>query len=84
MIVKIKKYIAKVAEFKEHMDGSISKEIREIALNGKRFSASSIERRIPRGAILVESGWRELSYEVDTEKLEKFLDENGEPVTDEK
>lgn len=38
MIIKIRKYVAKVAEFREHEDGSISKEVREITLDGKRFS----------------------------------------------
>ena len=84
MTIKIRKYIAKVAEFNEHNDGSISKEVREIVLKGQRFSSSSVERHIPRGAILLESGWREVAYEVDTAKLEKFLEENGEPVTNEK
>ena len=84
MIIKIRKYIAKVKEFNEHEDGSITKDVSEIVLNGQRFSPSSVERHIPRGAILIGSGWKELSYEVDTEKLEKFLMENGEPVTNEK
>ena len=84
MTIKIRKYVAKVAEFNEHEDGSITKDVREIALDGKRFNPSSVERHIPRGSILLESGWRELSYEVDTAKLEKFLEENGEPVTNEK
>lgn len=80
MIIKIRKYVAKVAEFKEHDDGSISKEVREIALEGKRFSPAAIWKRIPREAKLLESGWRETAYEIDADTLEKFLTANGKPV----
>ena len=81
MVVKIRKYIAKVAQFKEHEDGSISVEVREITLEGKRFSPAAILNRIPREARLLESGWKEIAYEIDIEKLEQFLTENGKPVS---
>ena len=80
MIIKIKKYVAKVAEYKEHEDGSISKEVREIMLKGKRFSEAAVLRAIPREAKLLESGWMNVAYEVDAEKLEQFLAANGKPV----
>lgn len=80
MIVKIRKYVVKVAEFKEHEDGSISKEVKEIAMEGKRFSTSTVLKRIPREAKLLESGWKETAYEVDVDKLDKFLSDNGRPV----
>ena len=80
MIVKIKKYVAKVATFKEHEDGTITKEVREIALEGKRFSPATVWKLIPRDSNLVESGWRETAYEIGVEELEKFLSENGKPV----
>ena len=54
MIVKIKKYVAKVSVFKEHEDGSISKEVREITLDGKRFSPATVWKKIPREAKLEE------------------------------
>lgn len=82
MIVKIKKYVAKVSIFKEHEDGSISKEVREIALDGKRFSPSIVLKKIPREAKLEEMGWRETAYEIGADELEKFLSENGKPVAD--
>ena len=81
MIVKIKKYVARVAEFKEHEDGTISKEVHEITLEGKRFSPSAVWKHFPREAMLLESGWKETAYEIDTGKLEQFLAANGKPVT---
>ena len=81
MIIKIRKYVAKVSEFVENEDGTISKEVREITLEGKRFrSGDTILNRIPRKAELLEAGWRETSYEIDRDKLEHFLAENGKPV----
>lgn len=83
MIVKIKKYVAKVYIFKEHEDGTISKEVQEITINGKRFSPATLLKRIPREAGLLESGWKETAYEIDSDKLEHFLTENGKPVASE-
>ena len=80
MIVKIKKYVTKVSVFKEHEDGSISKEVREITLEGKRFSPAAVYKKIPREAKLEEMGWRETAYEIGVDELEKFLSENGKPV----
>ena len=80
MIIKIKKYVARVAEFKEHEDGTIHKEVREITLKGDRFSPNSVWKRIPREAKLLESGWKEMSYDIDSDKLEQFLTENGKPL----
>lgn len=80
MIVKIKKYVAKVSIFNEHEDGSISKEVREIALDGKRFRPSTVWKHIPSETKLLESGWKETAYEIGVDELEKFLSENGKPV----
>ena len=80
MIVKIKKYVAKVAEYKEREDGSISKEVQEIAIDGKRFTPASIYKRIPRNFAILEHGWKETAYEIGIDELEKFLSENGKPV----
>ena len=81
MIVKIKKYVAKVAIFNENGDGSISKEVQEIALDGKRFSPATVWKLIPRESKLLESGWRESAYEIGDDELEKFLSEHGKLVT---
>ena len=81
MIVKIKKYVAKVSVFKEHEDGSISKEVREITLDGKRFTPATVWKKIPREAKLEETGWRETAYEIGVDELEKFLSENGKLMT---
>ena len=80
MIVKIKKYVAKVSIFNEHEEGSISKEVKEIILDGKRFSPNTVRKKIPREAKLEEMGWRETAYEIGVDELEKFLSENGKLV----
>lgn len=80
MIVKIKKYVVKVSIFKEHEDGTITKEVEEITLDGKRFSPATVWKKIPREAKLEEMGWRETSYEIGVDELEKFLSENGKRV----
>lgn len=80
MTVKIKKYVAKVLEYKEHENGTITKEVSEIVLSGKRFTLRSVLNSIPREFPLLESGWKEIAYDIDTDKLEKFLKENGKPL----
>lgn len=47
MTIKIKKYVAKVAQFVEHDDGSITKEVSEIVLKGQRFSEAACGSRFP-------------------------------------
>ena len=80
MKIVIKKYVAKVAQFVEHEDGSITKETREIVLDGKRFTPETALRAIPRNCQLIESGWKETVYEVDGGKLEDFCKEHGKLV----
>ena len=81
MIVKIKKYVAKVSRFVENVEsGEIHKEVSEIVLDGQRFGKNRVEKRIPREYNLISHGWVEKAYNVDTEILEKFLIENGQPV----
>lgn len=81
MIVKIKKYVAKVSRFVENEEsGEIRKEVSEIILDGQRFSKNGVEKRIPREYNLISHGWVEKAYNVDPEILEKFLSENGQPV----
>lgn len=81
MIVRIKKYVAKVFRFVENEEsGEIHKEISEIVLEGRRFSEKGVEKRIPREYNLISHGWVEKAYNVDPEILEKFLKENGQPV----
>lgn len=77
MKIIIKKYVAKVSQFVEHEDGTITKETREIVLNGKRFTPETAERAIPRNCLLISSGWVETVYEVDADKLEMFCKEHG-------
>lgn len=81
MKITIKKYVAKVSQFVEHEDGSITKETRVIILNGKRFTPETALRAIPRNCELIDSGWTETVYEVDAAKLEMFCKEHGEQVS---
>ena len=81
MIVKIKKYVAKVSRFVENGEsGEIRKEVSEIVLDGQRFGKNSVEKRIPREYNLIDHGWVEKAYNVDPAVLEKFLNEYGSPV----
>lgn len=84
MKIVIKKYVAKVSRFVEHEDGTISKETREIVLNGKRFTPETAERAIPRNCQLIDSGWVETVYEVDGGELEMFCKEHGKEVENKK
>lgn len=83
MTIKIKKYVATIAEFVEHDDGTITKEVKEIALKGQRFSEASVRKQIPRDAKLISHGYDEHAYEVDADALEAYCKENGKPVTNE-
>lgn len=81
MIIKIKKYVAKIAQFIEHEDGSISKEVSEITLKGRRFSEAGVLKQIPRDAKLVSHGYKDEAYEVDDDKLREWCKANGKPVS---
>ena len=81
MIIKIKKYVAKVARYVENEEtGTITKEVSEITLNGQRFSVASVWKQIPRDAKLISHGYVEQAFEVDTDALHKFCMDNGKPV----
>lgn len=80
MVIKIKKYVAKVSQFVEHEDGSITKETRDITINGQRFSEAGVWKQIPRDAKLISHGYVEQAFEVDTDKLVEWLCENGKIV----
>lgn len=83
MIVKIKKYVAKVSHFVENTEsGEIRKEVSEIVLDGQRFSKNSVEKRIPREYSLISHGWVDKAFNIDPVILEKFLNEYGTPVTE--
>ena len=77
MIVKIKKYVAEVARYVEHEDGSISKQVETVVLKGQRFSDASVWKQIPRDCKLISHGYIERNYEIDVEKLAAFCKENG-------
>lgn len=83
MIIKIKKYVAEVAQFVEHEDGTITKEMSSITLKGQRFSYASVWKQIPRNAKLISHGYVEEAFEVDTDSLLNWCKENGSPVVSE-
>lgn len=80
MIIKIKKYVATIAQFVEHEDGTITKEIKDVTLNGQRFSEASVWKQIPRDAKLVSHGYKETAYDIDADALEAFCKANGKPA----
>ena len=80
MVIKIKKYVAKVSQFVEHEDCGITKETRDITLSGQRFSEAGVWKQIPRDAKLISHGYVEQAFEVDTDKLVEWLCENGKIV----
>lgn len=83
MIVRIKKYVAKVSRFVENTEsGEIHKEVSEIVLDGQRFGRAVVEKRIPREYSLISHGWVEKAYNIDPVILEKCLNEYGTPVTE--
>lgn len=83
MIVRIKKYVAKVSRFVENAEsGEIRKEVSEIVLDGQRFGKAGVEKRIPREYNLISHGWVEKAYNINPVMLEKFLNENGTPVNE--
>ena len=83
MIIKTKKYIAKVADYVEHDDGTITKEVTEMEIHGKRMSEAGVLKQIPRTAKLIEHGYIEEAFEVDSEKLAEWLKINGKRVDNE-
>ena len=80
MIIKIRKYVATVSTFVEHEDGSITKETKDLTLKGQRFSEAGVLKQIPRDCKLVSHGYKSMSYEVDEDKLEAWLEANAQPV----
>ena len=81
MVIKIKKYVAKVAKFVEHDDGAITKEVSEISLKGQRFSEASVWKQIPRDVKLISHGYVEEAYDVDSDKLAEWCKANGARIT---
>ena len=80
MIIKIRKYVATVSTFVEHEDGTITKETKDITLKGQRFSEAGVWKQIPRDYKLVSHGYKSMAFEVDEDKLEKWLEANAQPV----
>lgn len=80
MIIKIKKYVATVAKFVEHEDGTITKQTERITLKGHRFSDATVWKQIPSDCKLIEHGYVEEAYEVDPDKLTEWCNENGKRV----
>lgn len=79
MNVKIKKCVAKIVRYVDN--GETVQRIEEnFNIAGRRISKASVMKQIPREAKLLEWGWVEESYEVDTNKLHDFLRANGKLI----
>ena len=79
MNVKIKKCVAKIVRYEDN--GETVKRVEEnFNIKGQRISKASVMKQIPREAKLLEWGWVEECYEVDTDKLHAFLRENGKLI----
>ena len=79
MIVKIKKCVARIVRYED--DGETIKRVEEMFnITGQRISKASVMKQIPREAKLLEWGWVEESYEIDTNTLHDFLREKGKRV----
>lgn len=79
MTVKIKKCVARIIRYEDN--GETIKRVEEqFNITGQRISKASVMKQIPREAKLMEWGWVEESYEVDTDKLHNFLRENGKLI----
>lgn len=79
MTVKIKKCVARIVRYED--DGENIKRVEEqFNISGQRISKASVMKQIPREAKLMEWGWVEESYEVDTDKLHDFLRTNGKLI----
>lgn len=84
MIIKIKKYVATVAHYVEdESSGVITKVLEDVTVKGSRISLPTVMKQIPHGCKLIEHGYRDCAYEIDTDALEAFLRENGEVVAKE-
>ena len=79
MIVKIKKCVARIVRYEDN--GETIKRVEEqFNIVGQRISKASVMKQIPREAKLMEWGWVEESYEIDTNTLHDFLRQNGKLV----
>ena len=79
MTVKIKKCVARIVRYEDN--GEAIKRVEEqFNITGQRISMASVMKQIPREAKLMEWGWVEEVYEVDTDKLHEFLRANGKLI----
>lgn len=81
MIIKVKKYVAKIARYIENeKTGNIAKVEEEVTISGQRISAAAVERQIPRECKLISHGYKTTAYEIDVDVLEDLLEEYGSPA----
>lgn len=79
MNVKIKKCVAHIVMYEDNGE-SIKRIEQDFPITGQRISKASVMKQIPREAKLMEWGWIEETFEVDTDKLHDFLKANGKLV----
>lgn len=80
MIVKIKRYIARIKDFTENSDGSVAISERESEIIGERIRNETVLKQIPRSAKLLEHGYVVREYEIDKDELEDFLLDHAKRV----
>lgn len=80
MIIKIKRYIAKVRDFVENPDGTVATAEKEIEITGERIRNETVWKQIPRTAKLLEHGYDVKEYEIDKNALEVFLKNYGKRI----
>lgn len=80
MIIKIKRYIAKVKDFVENPDGTACTVEKEIEITGERIRNETVWKQIPRTAKLLEHGYVVNEYEIDKNALEVFLKNYGQQI----
>lgn len=79
MTVKIKKCVARIVRYEDDCE-NIKRVEENFNITGQRISKASVMKQIPREAKLMEWGWVEESYEVDTDRLHDFLRANGKLI----
>lgn len=80
MVIKIKRYIAKVRDFVENPDGTVAAAEKEIEITGERIRNETVLKQIPRYAKLLDHGYVVNEYEIDKNALEVFLKNYGNQI----
>lgn len=78
MIIKFKHYEIEVADFVEHDDGTITKEMKKIRVEGSRITDAAVKRAIPAGCRLISAGYVSECWEIPDKAIHDFVTAYGE------